>query len=167
MLRVEIREEVLQRRLRFRKSNADSLLDVEQWSSSLPLQVCWGYRGSLLIQSTCSLNQWPCPFESDWRGSVGFITSRPLACFDVIACWQFEVAWLRNQHLEVWGHGSQGVRIEVLPQAMEYLGVWDRRFGASWVVVWAEHCGAEVDVPPLTCTCEFWMFTERIVDCQY
>ena len=41
--------------LKFRRSNVASVLAVEQWTSSLPLQGCCGGHGSLLIQSTCDL----------------------------------------------------------------------------------------------------------------
>jgi len=44
--------------LRFRRNNVDSVLAVEQWTSSLPLQCCWGGQGSLPIQSTCALWTW-------------------------------------------------------------------------------------------------------------
>ena len=43
--------------LKFRRSNVASVLAVEQWTSSLPLQGCWG-RGMGVIQSTCGSWTW-------------------------------------------------------------------------------------------------------------
>ena len=45
----------------------DLALALEQLIRSLLLQVCYGYHGSLLIQSTCSLWTWrgPMRFSGD------------------------------------------------------------------------------------------------------
>ena len=44
--------------LRFRNNNAGSVLAVEQWTSSSPLQGYLRGHGSLHIQSTCALWTW-------------------------------------------------------------------------------------------------------------
>jgi len=63
----------------FRKNNVDSVLAVEWWTSSLPLQGCSGGHGSLPIQSPCALWTWRrlmtvSPWESCWGyyGSMGY-----------------------------------------------------------------------------------------------
>ena len=67
--------------LRFRRSNVDSVLDMEQWTSSLPLQGCWGGRATVSLGGSCGGYWGSIGYRGCWYEPSGPCTTKVRAVF--------------------------------------------------------------------------------------
>lgn len=86
----------------FVRQNVDSALTVDQWNSSLPLQVVWGHLVSLLIKPTCALWTWRKPM-GDIVGIWGTGSITKSLLLPIWLKWELYLhSWQKVKHISSW-----------------------------------------------------------------